>query len=147
MKIRSLLFLLLFAPAILLADTDLVRKSSAHSVADTMDKLEQLVTGKGMTVFARIDHRANAESVGKSLPDSQVLIFGNPKAGTRIMLHDLAVALDLPLRVLAHADYDGKTWIVYHNPQSLKKNFGVEDCKVLDKIEQALNKLTDAAAK
>ncbi len=144
MSFRNLLLLLLIFPALALAETDLVRKSSAHGVTETMDKLEALVSKKGMTVFARIDHRANAESVGKSMPDSQVLIFGAPKAGTLIMMYELAAGLDLPLRVLVHADHDGKTWVVYHNPQGLKSGFELADCKVLDKVEQALDKMTDA---
>ncbi len=147
MIIRNLLVLLLFIPTLTLAESDLVRKQSALGVTETMDKLETLVTTKGMTVFARIDHSANAESVGKSMPDSQVLIFGNPKAGTRIMQYDLVVALDLPLRVLVHADRDGKTWVAYHNPQGLKNGFDVDECKVLDKVEKALDKITDAITK
>lgn len=147
MHYRNLLFLLLIFPTLVSAGDDLVRKPGTQGVTETMDKLENLVKSKGMTVFARIDHKANAASVGKEMPDSQVLIFGNPKAGTRIMLHDLAVGLDLPLRILVHADYEGNTWVVYHNPQGLKQSFGVEDCKVLDKVEQALAKMTDAVLK
>ncbi len=147
MRLHNLLLLLLFIPALAPAETDLIRKPSIHGVTETMDRLETLVTEKGMTVFARIDHRANAESVGKNLQDSQVLIFGDPKGGTRIMTHDLAVGLDLPLRVLVHADFDGNTWVIYHNPQGLKNNCGVEECKVLDKIEKALDMITDAITK
>jgi len=140
------LLLVLLTPILALADTGVVKKPSAHAVEKTMERLEALVRERGMSVFARIDHRANAESAGKSMPDSRVLIFGNPKAGTRIMLHDLASGLDLPLRVLVYRDYDGQTWIAYHNPQQLKERFSVEDCKALDKIEQALDELTRKAA-
>ena len=147
MRLRHFLFLLLLLPLLARADSGVVKKQSAHGVQETMDRLETLVKEKGMTVFARIDHRANAESVGQSMPDSQVLIFGNPKAGTRIMLHDLAAALDLPLRVLAYSDSDGNTWVLYHNPQGLKNSFGVEDSKVIGKVEGALDKMTDQVVK
>jgi uncharacterized protein (DUF302 family) len=144
MRMRHLLLALLLVPTLLLAETKPIKKPSAHGVQETMDTLVSLVEEKGMTVFARIDHRANAQSIGKTLPDSQVLIFGNPQAGTRIMFNDPAAGLDLPLRMLVHADAQGKTWVVYHNPQEMRKVFALEDCKVLDKIEQALNHLSNA---
>lgn len=147
MKIRSLLPLLLLIPAMVWAESDLVRKRSPHNVQETIDRLETAVTAKGLSVLARINHRANAESVGKKMPDSQVLIFGNPAAGTRVMMHDMAAGLDLPMRVLAYSDFDGNTWVVYHNPQGLKTLFAVEECKVLDKLEAGLNAMTDEAVK
>lgn len=141
MRIRRLFLLFLLLPLTAAAD-GLVKKQSVHSVEDTIDRLEELVTEKGMTVFARIDHRANAESVGEQMPDSQVLLFGSPKAGTRIMKHDLAAGLDLPLRVLVYRDYDGNTQVVYRNPQALKQDFSVEECMVIGKVETALDGLT-----
>lgn len=147
MRVYHLLLLLVLLPLAAQAESDLVKKQSPHGVTETIDRLEALVQEKGMTVFARIDHRAGAESVGKSMPDSQVLIFGNPKAGTRVMLHDLAAGLDLPLRVLAHQDFDGNTWVVYHNPQGLMASFGVEECKILGKMETALDNFTNAITK
>lgn len=143
MRVRPFPLLLLLLPLLAWADSDLVKKRSAHGVQETMDRLEALVEEKGMSVFARIDHRANAESVGRSMPDSQVLIFGNPKAGTPIMLQDPAAALDLPLRVLAYSDPGGNTWVLYHNPRGLEKSFAVEDGKVIRKVEEALDKMTD----
>jgi len=147
MRIINLLCMLLILPALAFAESDLVKKPSAHSVKETMDRLEAVVKEKGMDVFSRIDHRANAESVGKTMPDSQLLIFGKPEAGTRIMMHDLAVGLDLPLRVLAYSDFDGKTWVVYHNPQGLRAMFGVEECKILGNMETALDNMTNQATK
>ena len=141
------LFLILFLPGIAVAESDLVTKQSVHDVKATVDKLEAIVKEKGMTVFARIDHRANAESVDIDMPDSQVLIFGAPTAGTRIMLHDLAAGLDLPLRVLAYTGSDGNTWVVYHNPQGLKQNFRVSESKVLPKVEAVLDTMTDQIIK
>lgn len=143
MKILCWLLLALAVPGMALASDDLVRKPSAHSVPETTDRLEALVKEKGMTVFARIDHKANAESVGKEMPDSQLLIFGAPEAGTRIMLNDPAAGVDLPMRVLTYADSDGKVWVVYHNPQGMKDDFALDECKVLGKIEGALAGMTD----
>ena len=147
MRVQRFVFLLLILPALAFAESDLVKKQSTHGVKETIAKLEALVKEKGMSVFARIDHRANAESVGMEMPDSQVLIFGAPKAGTLIMLQDLKVGLDLPLRVLAYTDSGGNTWVVYHNPQGLKNSFGVAEGKVLSKVETALDNMTNQIIK
>ena len=147
MRMICWLLLALAIPGMALAGDDLVRKPSVHSVQETADRLEALVKEKGMTVFARIDHKANAESVGKEMPDSQLLIFGAPEAGTRIMLNDPAAGVDLPMRVLAYADSDGKVWVVYHNPQGMKDDFALDECKVLGKIEGALAGMTDQATR
>ena len=137
------LLLALAAPGMALAGDDLVRKPSVRSVQETADRLEALVKEKGMTVFARIDHKANAESVGMKMPDSQLLVFGAPEAGTRIMLNDPAAGVDLPMRVLTYADFDGKVWVVYHDPQAMKDDFALEESKVLRKIGGALAGMTD----
>ncbi len=145
---KGLLGLFLLLPlALNVSAADLVRKASTHDVKETMDKLEQIVKKKGLTVFARVDHAAGAKKVGMTLPDAEVLIFGSPKMGTLIMQSDIRTGLDLPLRVLVYQDADGKTWITYHNPQSLKESYGVGKVKALNKAEGALDKLTSAAAK
>jgi uncharacterized protein (DUF302 family) len=145
---RGLIGLLLLLPlALNVSAAELVRKASPHDVKGTMDKLEQIVKKKGLTVFARIDHAGGAKKVGMTLPPAEVLIFGNPKMGTLIMQSDIRAGLDLPLRVLIYQDADGETWITYHNPQSLKKSYEVGKVKALNKAEGALDKLTSAAAK
>ncbi len=125
---------------------DLVKKQSAHSVKETMDKFETLIKSKGMGVFARIDHGKNASGVDMKMNDAEVLIFGNPKGGTVLMQNDIAVALDLPLRVVVYKDNDGKVWLSYHNPQGLKESYNITGgVKVLDKVEGGLDKLSSAA--
>ena len=125
---------------------DLIKRSSNHNVKDTMDRLEKIVKSKDLTVFARIDHRAGAKSVGMDMNDAEVLIFGSPKLGTAIMKFDAAAGLDLPLRVVVYADNDGKVWLSYHNPQALSKNFDVSKSKALVMAEGALGKMTSKAA-
>ena len=120
----------------------LIKKSSVYSVKETLDKLEALLKKKNLTVFARINHQKNAQSVNMELAEAEILIFGNPKLGTRIMKHDIEAGFELPLRVFAYADTKGKTWLTYHNPQGLKQSYALEDCKVIDKIETALDKMT-----
>jgi len=144
-KILIALAILSLATAVQAAQ--LVKKPSPHGVAETMDKLEKIVNKKGLTVFARIDHQANASKIGMEMPEAQVLIFGNPKMGTLIMQGNAAAGLDLPLRVVIYQGTDGKTWISYHNPQEIGETFGLQGNKALNKAEGALGKLTDAAAK
>ncbi len=128
------------------ANNDIVKVASKHSVKETMDRFENIVTKKGFTIFARIDHHEGAKKIGMDMNDAQVLIFGNPKVGTLIMKLDPSAGLDLPLRVLVYADNNGKTWLSYHNPQTLKQSYQVENSPVIDKVEKGMEKLTAKAA-
>ena len=142
---KALLLVCLVSPTLAFAG-DIVKKSSAHSVKETMDKFETLIKSKGMSVFARVDHKKNAASIDMKMNEAEVLIFGNPKGGTVLMKNDAAVSLDLPLRVAVYKDKDGKVWLSYHNPQALKDSYAVSaGAKVLDKVEGALDKLTTVA--
>jgi uncharacterized protein (DUF302 family) len=127
------------------ADPGVIRKASPYPPKQTIDRFEQIVEQKGMTIFARIDHKANANTVKMNMNEAELLIFGNPAIGTRIMNHDTAAGLDLPLRVLAYTDDDGNNWLIYHDPAALKTHFNVEHCTAIEKVSGAMDKLTDAA--
>lgn len=132
--------------ALPVAAADLIRKTSPHSVAITMDRLQAAVEGAGATVFARVDHAAGAAKVEMTLAPAQVLIFGNPKLGTPAMLADITAGLDLPLRVLVHEATDGSVQVVYRAPAALAEDHAIPgDTKVLGIMTGALGKLTDAA--
>ncbi|MEN8175755.1 MAG: DUF302 domain-containing protein [Pseudomonadota bacterium] len=143
----SLIVLLMACAGLAAADSTLVIRASAHDVKTTMDRLESIVRDKGLMVFARVDHAANAASVNLEMPESQLLVFGNPKAGTLIMNEDIRAGLDLPLRVLVYRDTDGATKILYRQPRALAADFDVAGNKVLGKVDQALAYLTLAAAR
>ncbi len=122
-------------------------KSSPLSVGETIDGLEAAVTAAGATVFARVDHAKGAESVGKSIPDAQLLIFGNPALGTLAMEDDIRAGLVLPLRVLAYQDADGYTQMTWTPAEDLFAGLDIAaDAEVVGKINGALNMLTDKAA-
>jgi len=124
---------------------DLIKKQSASSVKDTMDKLETLVKSKGMTVFARVNHTKNADSVDMKMNNAEVLIFGNPKGGTVLMQNDPSIALDLPLRIAIYQDNEDKVWLIYHDPQNFKKTYQVgQGEKVINKVQAGLDKLSSA---
>lgn len=139
-------FVLLLTIGCMANAAGLVTKPSAAGVKETMDKLESIVKAKGLTVFLRVDHQANAAKVDLIMPAAQVLIFGNPKMGTSMMNADIRAGLDLPLRVLVYEDSEGKTWISYHNPQELKEDYQLADSPAVAKAEQALDKMTSGAA-
>lgn len=121
-------------------------KTSPLSVTETIDALEAAVTGAGATVFARIDHAAGAQSVGKSLPDAQLLIFGNPALGSLAMEEDIRAGLVLPLRVLAYADADGTTQLTWTPAEDLFAGLDISaDAEVIAKMNGALAALTAKA--
>jgi uncharacterized protein (DUF302 family) len=95
----------------------IVRIRSQHSVAATVARLESLLKERGIIVFARIDFSADAARVGLTMRPEQLLIFGNPQAGTPLMLAEPTAGLDLPLKALMWEDADGHAWIAYNDPQ------------------------------
>ena len=92
-----------------------------------MNRLEAAVKGKGLTVFARIDHAAGAAAVGLPLRPTELLIFGNAKGGTPLMQSVQTIGIDLPLRVLVWQDASGTTWLSYNDPSWLAKRHALDD--------------------
>ena len=103
-----------------------VRLPSQHSVASTIDRLEANLKQRGILVFARIDFAGDAARAGLRMQPQQMLIFGNPKAGTPLMLQVPAAGLDLPLKVLAFEDAGGKVWAAYNDPKYIVQRYGLE---------------------
>lgn len=128
------------------AGDGMINVKSQHSVVQTADKLEMVLSAKGMTVFARIDHSAGAEKIGKELRDTQLVLFGNPKVGTPLMLCAQSVAIDLPQKALIWEDEDGSVWLSYNDPSHLAKRHNIQGCdEVLNKVSGALGKFAKAA--
>jgi uncharacterized protein (DUF302 family) len=115
---------------------------------DTMNRLETAVKAKGMTVFARIDHAAGAAAVGLSLRPTEVLVFGNAKAGTPLMQSVQTIGIDLPLKALVWQDASGDTWLSYNDPDWLAQRHGLggETETVVKMITGALAAVAKAAA-
>lgn len=105
----------------------MVHVPSKYSVEETRQRLETLVKSKGLTVFTLIDFCADAAKVGLRMRPSQLLIFGNPKAGTPLMIASPSIALDLPLKALAWEDAQGKVWLSYNAPDYLKERHRLRD--------------------
>lgn len=107
-----------------------IRKASPRSVPETLDRLEAILKTKGVQVFARIDHSGEAAKVGLSMPPTQVLVFGNPRAGTPVMLAAPTSAIDLPLKALAWQDPAGQVWLGYTDPKYLARRYGLTEKQV-----------------
>ncbi|WP_372737525.1 DUF302 domain-containing protein [Neptunomonas sp.] len=128
------------------ADNGLVSVKSAHDVKETADRLEAVLENKGMNVFARIDHAAGAVKAEMQLRPTELVIFGNPKVGTPLMLCDQHAAIDLPQKALIHEDAQGQVWLSYNSPAYLAERHQLEECAaVLMKVENALSSFAAAA--
>src|SRR5271155_2220890 len=112
-----------------------------HPVAETVARLESLLRAKGLRIFARIDQAAEAAAAGLTMRPMVLLIFGDPKAGTPLMLRYTSLAMDLPLKALVWESVDGKTWLSYNSPGFLQQRHGLEE-----KPFEPLGQLLAAAA-
>jgi uncharacterized protein (DUF302 family) len=99
----------------------IIEKPSNHSVEETVAKLKGILQAKAVTLFALVDHSGEAEKVGMKMPPTKLLIFGNPKAGTPLMLAAPNSAIDLPLKILVREDAQGKVWVSYNSPAYLQQ--------------------------
>jgi uncharacterized protein (DUF302 family) len=107
-------------------DTGITRITSQHSVTTTLERLESLLKERGVMIFARIDFSGDAARAGLTMRPEQMLIFGNPKAGTPLMQSAPAAGLDLPLKALVWEDASGRTHVAYNDPQYIIRRHGLD---------------------
>ena len=131
-----------------MSENGLITIASNHSVKETLDRLEASLRGNGVSVFARIDHAAGAASVDMTLPPTELVIFGQPQAGTPLMQAQQSIGIDLPLKMLAWQDANGKNWLAYNDIAWLAKRHGLgEDlAPAINGIAKGLAKLAETAA-
>jgi uncharacterized protein (DUF302 family)/uncharacterized membrane protein YidH (DUF202 family) len=106
-------------------DNGIVSKPSNHSVDETVEKLKTILQAKGVTLFALVDHSGEAAKAGMKMPPTKLLIFGNPKAGTPVMLAAPSSAIDLPLKILVSEDAAGKVWLSYNSAAYLQQRHNI----------------------
>jgi uncharacterized protein (DUF302 family) len=106
-------------------ENGLVHVASSRSVAETLKKLESTIEGRGLKIFALVDHNGEAEKAGLKMRPTQLLIFGSPKGGTPLMVAAPTLAIDLPLKALVWEDGDGKVWVSYNSPDYLQQRHGI----------------------
>jgi uncharacterized protein (DUF302 family) len=124
-----------------------VTLKSPHAARETMDRLENTLRQKGMTIFARIDHAAGAAKIGKQLRPTELLIFGNPQGGTPFMECSQTVGIDLPLKALVWQDAAGQVWIGYNDPAYLAQRHGAAGCPIVENLRKAVAGLVGEAVK
>jgi uncharacterized protein (DUF302 family) len=105
--------------------TGIIDLPCKQTVAQTADKLEALLESKGLKVFARIDQAAEAKAVGLTMRPMVLFIFGNPQAGTPLMVAHPSLAMDLPLKALVWESAEGKVWLSYNSPEFLQQRHGL----------------------
>ncbi|HMC58853.1 MAG TPA: DUF302 domain-containing protein, partial [Candidatus Solibacter sp.] len=106
-------------------ENGIVTIPSHQSVDKTVEKLDKILQAQGVKLFALVDHSGEAERAGMQMRPTKLLIFGNPKAGTPLMMASPSVAIDLPMKVLIWEDVDGKVWISYNSPAYLQARHGL----------------------
>jgi uncharacterized protein (DUF302 family) len=109
------------------AAVGLVTLKSTHSVEETVARIHAVLQAKQIREFALVDHSGEAEKAGLLMPKTQLVIFGNPKGGTPLMLAAPTVAIDLPLKLLVREDAEGQVWISYWSAQALLERHGLAD--------------------
>ncbi|MDO5656808.1 MAG: DUF302 domain-containing protein [Paracoccus sp. (in: a-proteobacteria)] len=130
----------------LAAEDDITRVASTYSVTETADRLAAAAEENGATAFARVDHGAGARGVGSDIGESELLIFGNPQAGTPVMVENRLAGLMLPLKVLVYEDAEGQVWLAYEDlADRLDDLDGVNDATAAP-LMGALRNLTEGAA-
>ena len=108
-----------------MSDQGLVCHVGGRGFAETLALLEQTITARGLTLFARVDHGSAARAAGLDLRDTTVLIFGNPRGGTPLMAANQTVGIDLPLHLLVWTDAEGQTRLAYDAPDWIARRHGL----------------------
>ena len=108
------------------AQSSVITKASSRSVAETVDRLKRSIADRGFTLFRVIDHSDTAEEVGVQMPDSKLVMFGNPTKGAAVMLAAPLAALDLPLRVLVWENGNGVVSVSYHSPGFMAEGYHLD---------------------
>jgi uncharacterized protein (DUF302 family) len=110
-----------------MAGNGLSRVASPYAVDETVKRLESILAQRGVQVFALIDHSGEAEKAGMKMRPTKLVIFGNPKVGTPLMVAAPTLAIDLPLKALVWEDEGGKVWVTYNSPEYLQQRHGVPE--------------------
>ncbi len=129
------------------AQNRFIKKKSASSVQETIDKLEAILTEKEIAVFAKVNHFQNAKDIGLEMNESQIILFGNPKIGTLMMQKNNFVSLDLPLKIAVVQDDSGNVWAIYNSAKILTERYDFLDSAIIERVDILLDKITNSITK
>jgi uncharacterized protein (DUF302 family) len=128
-----------------MTEDGIVSLASRYSARETIQRLVTALPAHNMTVFARVDHAANAVAAGMALRPTDLVIFGNPKGGTVLMQDQQSAGLDLPLKALVWEDADGKVWVSYIDPLWIARRYGIGSAAAVQAMTTAMNAVAQAA--
>jgi uncharacterized protein (DUF302 family) len=131
----------------IMSDDGLVTLPSRFSARETMERLLAALPARQMTVFAHVDHAANAVAAGMALRPTDLVIFGNPKGGTVLMQHQQRIGLDLPLKALVWEDGEGKVWLSYNDPAWIARRYGIGAAAPVAAMSAAMQGIAEAATR
>lgn len=129
------------------AQNRFIKKKSASSVQQTIDKLEAILKEKGIAVFAKINHFQNAKDIDLEMNKSQVMLFGNPKIGTLMMQKNIFLSLDLPLKIAVVKDDSSNVWVVYNSTNIFRERYDFSDSEIIERIDTLLDTITNSIIK
>ena len=129
------------------AQNRFIKKKSASSVQETIEKLEAILTEKEIAVFAKVNHFRNAKDIGLEMNESQVILFGNPKIGTLMMQKNNFVSLDLPLKIAVVQDDSGNVWVIYNSTKILTERYDFSDSAIIERVDMLLDNITNSITK
>jgi uncharacterized protein (DUF302 family) len=146
---------IIFAPLLVflmsvpvMAAEGMINVQSDYSVKETVERLENILKEKGMTIFTLVKHSEGAANIGIEMTETELIIFGNPKVGSPLIKCQQTVAIDLPQKALIWTDKQGKVWTSYNDPRYLEKRHNISGCEeILVKIEKALSGIINTASK
>ncbi len=134
--------LLLASTSLKAKESGLLTFKSEYSTTETLTRLKASLAKKQFKVFSHIDHSAGAKSNNISLRDTQLVIFGNPKVGSKLMQCNQTIAIDLPQKALIWIDADGSTWLAFNNPNYLFQRHQLKECQqIITKITKVLTRI------
>lgn len=126
----------------------LVSVESKYGVDESVAKLKSAITAKkGFRIFTVVDHQAGAQSVGLKMNPTKLIIFGNPKGGTKLMLLDSQMAYELPMKILVRQDKNGKVYAEYRDVEWLKDNYNIATSPILVKMKKLMQSLAQTLTK
>jgi uncharacterized protein (DUF302 family) len=141
-------FTLLSTPTPVLAGEGMIDIQSDFNVETTVNRLQDILTKKGMTIFKVVEHAKSAAKVAIPLRPTTLVIFGNPKVGSKLMQCGQSIAIDLPQKALIWQDKNNHAWLSYNDMDYLAQRHELKSCdKLIAKVKQALHKLMHKAAK
>lgn len=146
MRFAAILILFLLTGCATTVDDGLRTVASNYDVPTTVKRLEAALTKRGMTIFNTIDHAAGAASVDQSLRPTVLVVFGNPRVGTRLMNCEQRVGIDLPMKALIYEDAQGDTYLTYNPGSWIAERHSLGACSgVVENVNNALAAFTNAA--